>query len=150
VRRYTKKGDLMATFVLEDLEFGIEVMVFPKTMAIYGDKIEEDKIVLVTGRVDARDDTRKLMALDIAVPDLSVDGGGTPLRLSTPSRLMTKARADELKEMLSRYPGDSPVYLHLTEKNKETVVRFGVTFTVDPSSSLIAELHTILGDGCIL
>src|SRR5690606_30450778 len=102
-RRYTKKGDLMATFVLEDLEFGIEVMIFPKTMAIYGDKIDEDKIVLVTGRVDARDDTRKLMAIDIAVPDLSIDGGGTPMRLSTPSRLMTKARADELKELLSRY-----------------------------------------------
>ncbi len=32
-RKYTKRGDLMATFVLEDLASSIEVMVFPKTMA---------------------------------------------------------------------------------------------------------------------
>ena len=32
-RKYTKRGDLMATFVLEDLGAAIEVMVFPKTMA---------------------------------------------------------------------------------------------------------------------
>ncbi len=32
-RKYTKRGDLMATFVLEDLGGAVEVMVFPKTMA---------------------------------------------------------------------------------------------------------------------
>ena len=32
-RKYTKRGDLMATFVLEDLGAALEVMVFPKTMA---------------------------------------------------------------------------------------------------------------------
>ena len=31
-RKWTKKGDLMAVFVLEDLQSSIEVMVFPKTM----------------------------------------------------------------------------------------------------------------------
>ncbi len=35
-RRYTKKGDLMATFVLEDLQASIEAFVFPKAMAEYG------------------------------------------------------------------------------------------------------------------
>ncbi len=149
-RRYTKKGDLMATFILEDLAMGVEVMVFPKTMTQFEDRIAADKIVLVTGRVDARDDQVKLIALDISVPDLSTDGSGPPLRLQTTMHAFTKARADELRAMLSRYPGTSPVYLHLQEKDKVTVVRFGITFTVDPSSSLIAELHTILGDGCVL
>ena len=31
-RKWTKKGDLMAVFTLEDLQTSIEVMVFPKTM----------------------------------------------------------------------------------------------------------------------
>ena len=31
-RKWTKKGDLMAVFILEDLQASIEVMVFPKTM----------------------------------------------------------------------------------------------------------------------
>ena len=44
-RKYTKRGDLMATFVLEDLGAAVEVMVFPKTMAQYGELLEEDAIV---------------------------------------------------------------------------------------------------------
>ena len=41
-RRYTKRGDLMATFMLEDLEAAIEVVVFPRTMADFGHLLEED------------------------------------------------------------------------------------------------------------
>ena len=45
-RRYTKKGDLMATFVLEDLNASIEVFVFPKAMADYGALLDDDAIVV--------------------------------------------------------------------------------------------------------
>ncbi len=41
-RKYTKRGDLMATFVLEDLAAAIEVMVFPKTMLTYGELLTPD------------------------------------------------------------------------------------------------------------
>lgn len=149
-RRYTKKGELMATFVLEDLTMGVEVMVFPKTMAIYSERIQEDSIVLVQGRVDARDDLVKLIAMDITKPDLQVEGAGPPLRLKISSHSLTKDRADQLHTILSRYPGDSPVFLHINDKDKETVVRFGANFAVDAkSSSLRAELISELGDGCV-
>ena len=49
-RKYTKRGDLMATFVLEDLGAALEVMVFPKTMAQYGHLLEDDAIVVIKGR----------------------------------------------------------------------------------------------------
>ena len=45
-RKYTKKGDLMAVFVLEDLQSAIEVMVFPKTMPDHGHKLADDAIVM--------------------------------------------------------------------------------------------------------
>ena len=50
----------MATFVLEDLEAAIEVMVFPKTMIEYGGLLEQDAIVVVRGRLDLREDQPKL------------------------------------------------------------------------------------------
>ncbi|MDQ3146553.1 MAG: DNA polymerase III subunit alpha, partial [Actinomycetota bacterium] len=55
-RKYTRKGELMAVFVLEDLAAAIEVMVFPKTMAEHGSKLAEDGVVCVKGRLDTRDD----------------------------------------------------------------------------------------------
>ena len=67
-RKYTKRGDLMATFVLEDIASSIEVMVFPKTMLLYNELLASDAIVTVKGRVDGREDTTKMMALEITPP----------------------------------------------------------------------------------
>ena len=73
-RKYTKRGDLMATFVLEDLAAAIEVMVFPKTMLQYGELLDADAIVVIKGRIDGREDTPKLMAMEITRPELNLDG----------------------------------------------------------------------------
>ena len=81
-RKYTKRGDLMATFVLEDLGGAVEVMVFPKTMASYGELLTEDAIVCVKARIDMREDAPKLIAMEITQPPLVIDGG-QPVRIRT-------------------------------------------------------------------
>ena len=51
-RKYTKKGELMAVFTLEDLDAAIECMVFPKTMQECGHVLKDDALVTVrAGRV---------------------------------------------------------------------------------------------------
>ena len=66
-RKFTKKGDQMAVFVLEDLEASIEVTVFPRTLLEQGHKLEDDIIVAVKGRLDKRDESRfGLIAQDVA------------------------------------------------------------------------------------
>ena len=74
-RKYTKRGDLMATFVLEDLGAAIEVMVFPKTMLQYGELLAPDAIVTVKARVDKRDDTPKLIVMEVGRPEVVLDSG---------------------------------------------------------------------------
>ena len=64
-RKWTKRGDLMAVFQLEDLRGAIEVMVFPKTMTEHGHKLEDDAIVIVRGRVDRKEDTAQVMAMEL-------------------------------------------------------------------------------------
>src|SRR5204863_9383339 len=68
-RKYTKRGDFMATFVLEDLGAALEVMVFPKTMADYGHLLEDDAIVCVKGRLDMREDQPKVISVEIMRPE---------------------------------------------------------------------------------
>ena len=78
-RKFTKKGDQMAVFVLEDLESSIEVTVFPRTLAEQGHKLEDDVIVTVKGRLDRRDDSRfGLIGQTITV--LSAHPGARPIR----------------------------------------------------------------------
>src|SRR5690606_6482618 len=49
-RKWTRKGDLMAVFTLEDLRSSIAVMVFPRTMSEHGHKLEDDAVVVVRAR----------------------------------------------------------------------------------------------------
>ena len=106
-RRYTKKGDLMATFVLEDLNASIEVFVFPKSMADYGALLDDDAIVVLKGRVDLRDDRLKLVCMEVQRPELAADGC-TDLRISLPLNSLTDTKVDGLKRLLREHPGDSP------------------------------------------
>ena len=78
----------MATFVLEDIASSIEVMVFPKTMAQYSELLVPDAIVTVKGRLDGREDTPKLMALEITRPEIHLDTG-PPVRLRVKAAALT-------------------------------------------------------------
>ena len=53
-RRYTRSGEPMARFMLEDLSGSVEVTLFPKGFAAAGDVLAEDAVVLVRGRPDRR------------------------------------------------------------------------------------------------
>ena len=103
-RKWTKKGELMAVFTLEDLSGSAEVMVFPRTMADYGHMVNDDAIALVKARVDRRDDQPKLIALDISIIDLPA-GAHEPLRLELPIHRMSESFVDSLRETLVEHPG---------------------------------------------
>jgi DNA polymerase-3 subunit alpha len=148
-RRYTKRGDLMATFTLEDLGASIEVMVFPKTMTEYGHLLAVDAIVVIRGRVDARDDVPKVMAMEIARPELVIDGG-PPVRLRLKMTQVSDEKVNRLKALLSAHPGESPVFLHLESPEKTTVIRLGDEHLVDARNGLYAELRVLLGPDCIV
>jgi DNA polymerase-3 subunit alpha len=138
-RKYTKKGELMAVFVLEDLEAAIEVMVFPKTMIEHGPKLADDRIVCVKGRLDTREDLPKIVAMEIT--PLEVIPEGAPLRLKFPPHGLDEGRIDALKRLLIAHPGPSPV---LVEIGAQTV-RLSDEFRVDETNGLRAELLAEFG-----
>ena len=143
-RKTTKRGDLMAVFVLEDLEAAIEVMVFPKTMLEHGTKLIEDAVVCVKGRLDTREDAPKLVCLEVTCVELAA-AGIVPLRLAVPPHRVDEHCVEELKRMLVEHPGDSPVFLKLGT----TEMRLPPTFNVDTTNGLLGELRVLLGPACI-
>ena len=106
-RSYTKKGDLMARFVLEDLQAAMEVFVFPKTMAEYGALIENDAIVVVKGRLDTREEEPKIVCMEVSRPLL--DRGQSDLHIKLPLGVLTDAQGRGPQGGPERPPGPSPV-----------------------------------------
>ncbi len=60
-RVITRAGSTMLVVQLEDLQGSVEVVVFPKVFADTGPAWVEDAVVLVSGRVDHRDEEAKLL-----------------------------------------------------------------------------------------
>lgn len=140
-RKWTKKGDLMAVFTLEDLQGSIEVMVFPRTMAEIGHLLEDDAVVILGARVDKRDETPKLIATDLELFEPMADGE-PPLRLHLPPTRLTDQTLGRLKELFLDFPGDSEVYICVGERQ---VVRLPDDFTVSTRTGLVGELRALLG-----
>ncbi|MDQ2650017.1 MAG: DNA polymerase III subunit alpha [Actinomycetota bacterium] len=145
-RKWTRKGDLMAVFMLEDLQSAVEVMVFPKAMTDHGHKLDDDAVVIVRARVDNREDQPKLIAMDVE-PFEPMSGDAFPLRLKVASAAISEAVIDELKRLLGEHPGDSPVLLHLGERQ---VLRLPAAWTVSVGPALLGELRVLLGPTSIL
>jgi DNA polymerase III subunit alpha len=143
-RSYTKKGDLMARFVLEDLQAAMEVFVFPKTMAEYGALIENDAILVVKGRLDTREEEPKIVCMEVSRPLLQ--RGESDLHIRLPLGVLTDRRVDGLKEVLADHPGPSPVLLHVGAK----VLRLPPEFNVDCRNGLVGELKRLLGQSAVL
>jgi DNA polymerase-3 subunit alpha len=142
-RKYTKRGELMATFVLEDLDSSIEVWVFPRTMTDIGHLLVDDTVVCVRGRLDLRDDQPKLICMEIKRPELSV--GAEPLHLEVPAAALTEDRVERLKKLLGEHPGESPVFVHVGAK----CIRLDAAWGVEMTTGLLAELRVLLGPGCL-
>ena len=146
-RKFTKKGDQMAVFVLEDLDAAIEVTVFPRVLTEQGHKLIDDAIVTVKGRIDRRDESRiGFMAQDVQILEGLDSGSAAPLRLRVPATSLNELKIHQIRKILREHPGDSPVYLHIGQGK---VLRLADDFCVD-LDRVVGELRMALGHDAVV
>jgi DNA polymerase-3 subunit alpha len=140
-KKWTRRGELMASFTLEDLEGTVEVIIFTKVMAEIGHKVIEDEPILLTGRIDKRDDNVKLICLDISQLETDSNSPLASLEIRVPSTGVTGKHLEQLSGILKGHHGDCDVYLHLGDKK----IWLGPEFRVEPHSGLLGEIRVLLG-----
>jgi DNA polymerase-3 subunit alpha len=149
-KRITKRGDIMLTLTLEDVAgAGVEVVVFARLYEQSAALLRSDAILLVKGRVDidVRDESAKLMALEIREPKL---GDAGPLVINMAADSCTPSTVDRLKDVLASHPGSTQVFLHLGRGPRTTVLRLDSRFAVDTRNGLFAELKELLGPAALI
>nr|WP_297278862.1 DNA polymerase III subunit alpha [uncultured Butyricicoccus sp.] len=134
----TRSGNMMAYAVVEDMTGTIELVIFPSTLQQYGAYFKEDEAVLITGRIDAREDEAPKLIVQAAAPlnEESVQAldaartaqkpvltsqqalakSGQRLYLRLPD--LQGALFEQAKHILSQHPGEVPVVLCLTAGGK--------------------------------
>jgi DNA polymerase III subunit alpha len=164
----TKKGEMMASFVLEDLTGAIEVLVFPRVFA-QSSGIRDDEIVVIEGRYNIREDERKLfaekiMGLDQAkefVPEKRIPEKKQYVeQRSVPSTNREELKSsrklflrfshegtnllEEVLPILRNYSGPNPVYFYFVQDEK--LIQGKREFWVTDLEELVQDLSKILGN----
>ena len=148
-RKVSRQGTAWAIVTVEDLEGAIDVMFFAKYYEQHSMSLVEDRIVVIRGRVDKREEEVKMMALDLSMPDISAAPTG-PLIISMETARCTAPVVDRIKEILRSHPGKREVHLKLDDGKKSMVLKIGDELRVTASPSLSADLKTILGPDCLV
>ena len=143
-RRYTRNGDLMIFFELEDTASAVEVLAFPRTVESYGDQIEEDAIVLVEARLNRSEDEVKLRAFEVRQPTIRTN---EDYSVRVVAEALVPEAVLQLKRILANHRGQVPVLLHMTAANgaERRVLRLDDEFSIEPSSTLDGEIAELFG-----
>jgi DNA polymerase-3 subunit alpha len=145
----TKKGEPMVFMRLDDVTGGAEVVVFNSVYAAARELCVVDRILVVKGRVDHKQEGEtKLLAMDVtafeAVPERR------EVRLRVDARTARAGLVRELATVLKDFPGESPVLLTLVKSDGPHTLQFGPEFKVQPAPDFFAEVKALLGESAVL
>jgi len=141
-----KTNEKMAILTLEDLSGVVEVLVFPSTFAKHGSLIKQDAMVFVKGRLNMREEEPKIVANEISTLESVRVKYTKALAIELVMAGLEKDALENLKKVLSRYPGRVPVYLNfLKPDGNRTLLSVGKTLSVDPAEGLLRDIEKIFG-----
>ena len=140
----TKKGDPMAFVQLEDTTGAVEVVVFSKAFIAARSQLEQDKIVIVKGRVDQRGGGEtKLVAFEVMPFDAVAVVG--IVRIEVDARTAPADAIERLRHICEEFHGDHPVVVDIRTSSGQRRLRLGPAFRVRPDQALFAEIQATVG-----
>ena len=137
-----KKGKRMAFVTLEDFEGSTEIIVFSDLYEKRRDAIATESMVMVSGKVSAREDEQpKIVADKIELLDKVADGGELILKLFID---LNGDSLEDLEEILSEYSGSAEVIL-VVNTGSEKVVMKAEKLKASAKPGLTRRLSALLG-----
>jgi DNA polymerase-3 subunit alpha len=146
----TKKEELMAFVQLEDMEGGIEVVIFPSVYAACQHLLTDDRPIMVQGKLQKDEKGPKLLA-DTVIPMEEAETLWTAeVHFNIDVTRTDKEKLERLRDLIRRYPGDCSGWLHLKmEEEVETIVAMSEQWRIQPGEAFNREVTALLGYGAV-
>jgi DNA polymerase-3 subunit alpha len=142
-----KSGNAYGIISVEDFGAEIDIMFLGKTYQEFAPDLANDSIVVVRGRVSARDDGMNLHASSLMVPELGQAGEAGTIMISVQESRATTGTIRSLREVLLRHQGDGEVRIRLVKGDQGRI--FEIPFKVRTTADFYGELKSLLGPGCL-
>ncbi len=147
--RQLKNGNILASAIIEDITASIPVTIFAKPYAEYKHLLSDTKPVILTGRISEREDREtEIIAERVeAIPETAANVTASEKKFKTGLYLKINNTENEnfktVRNLLSKYSGNIPVYIYLTDTNRKLEAPRELWVSGDETQVL--EISEVLG-----
>jgi DNA polymerase-3 subunit alpha len=147
-KRKSKKGAWWGSFQLEDLAGQLEVLAFPKAFEASQALLQNDRAVLVTGRVESEEGRVRLTADAVASLDDLREKNADGVQVRLDAAEIDDDLMARLRTVASAHRGEVALYLEIVRsRDFRVVARAEPALRVLPSRALLADLEGVVGPG---
>ena len=141
----SKKGDLWAAAVLEDLRGSSDLLVFPQTLQKVQPFLKPEAVVLVKGRVRRDEGSAKpKVIVNEVLPLDQAANGKRSLRVQIDLDHAGAGLAEEVQSLLANHPGNDAVIFQLVRAGDfRAILKSRKPAGVKVNDSLLASLKTL-------
>src|SRR3954452_3539088 len=152
----TRKGDPMMFATLDDLEGQVEMLVFNSAYAANAEKVDVDKVVIVRGRVDHKEEGEvKLVAQEVepfepTEEEVAAAAAEAAVAAPTVRRVTLDVQPDvgetfldDLKDLCRTFPGDHELELRVGPRR----LVLGDGYRISADAACRSELSSLAGAG---
>ncbi len=141
-KKFTKKdGKPFAIVTLEDFTGTVEVMIWNDAFSKYATHLEQGRAVAITGRLDRREESPRIVASEIKPLKPAPNGASKPVVLSFQRDRTTENDLIEVRNAIGQSPGASPVQIEFVNGDGMRLrMKLGQEFSVNLSPELREKL----------
>ena len=148
----TKKGSRLGIATLDDRSGKLDITLFAEALEKYGDSLQKDAVVIVSGQISHDDFTqglrmsvRELMTLDEARSRYAKS-----LAISLKQEQITPHFIKQFKEKISPYSGGTmPIHVYYQSPQGRALLKLGVQWHIKPTDELLSALVEMLGESAV-
>jgi DNA polymerase-3 subunit alpha len=145
-RRKSKRGEWWASLSVEDLDGSIEVLVFPQAYETCQALLEDGRPSLVTGRLEAEDDRRRVIAESVCPLDELRERKADAVEVRLDADDLDDELVERLRGAVEANRGDTRLFLQVARRGSYRLVALAESsYRVSPSPRLSQDLESVVG-----
>ncbi|EGT3609221.1 TPA: DNA polymerase III subunit alpha [Morganella morganii subsp. morganii] len=145
----TKRGNRIGVCTLDDRSGRLEIMLFSDALERYQHLLEQDRILIASGQVSFDDFSGGLKMVVRELLDISEarEKYARGLAISLTDGQIDEQLLHRLRGALEPHrSGTIPVHLYYQKDDARARMRFGATWRVTPTDTLLTDLRALLGN----
>ncbi len=149
-RKVDRNGNTMAFLNMEDFSGYGEVIVFAKIFEKYSSLIQDDAMLLVSGKADVTGDKIKILADELIPLEKVVEKFAKRIIISFDVNEFELKNIDKLKNVFEKHRGKMPLVFEVKGINDDKAQVFSINkFLISPTEGFIREVEKLFGKGLI-